>query len=632
MTISPDALSVTVAVPSCIRLSRLSSRAPCPWGEVRTSRWRTRGGLGLGAGCADVCGWGGAAQLDSRTIAPTSSRRFMAARIVDEVGALELLESSLTWAVSTRLPTSAIAGQGARRAADGARPASGSPRRPAGTGPPALAGGLTALKSFDTTRRSVVSVSRPTGGGHRSLIRRSDAPKPTGARRSRVEMQAPLLMTRAKAIDRISGHRRGTWHVGQGPTIRPPEAKRAIRPALDSIALFVHRAVMPSTEQSEVGKRGWPALRPVADVMTFGETYAAARKATASVAMVERAPQRRRNRSRPSTDFDQPPVFVMPHHHPCRIARQAAGRFRGNVRAVLEHGLPRLIRVGQDRSINMNDHLVTLSRGAGIEPMVECRLREQRQRICLLLGHGRGIRHGVSQRRSLLATRSLVQRLARRGQRLHEQRSHFRLQPSANDYHAVVVLIHVKGTADVTLLGLPRLGQPVHLSPAPHDPLDVGGRTLAPNRQQSFFGLRCGHAGQRAGFRVRQFPPRESLGQERQRPERACDTDPLAGRTEIESHSPAQPRRAGAKAGVPSGPCVKLADQGEKVRSRGIEVRGKLGDLVAKPIEINGIVLSDNGSRRLDVHGESPPFVGATLHPDFRGPSDRRERVSWGGK
>src|SRR6266849_545430 len=93
MTISPDALSVTVAVPSCIRLSRLSSRAPCPWGEVRTSRWRTRGGLGLGAGCADVCGWGGAAQLDSRTIAPASSRRFMAARIVDEVGALELLES-----------------------------------------------------------------------------------------------------------------------------------------------------------------------------------------------------------------------------------------------------------------------------------------------------------------------------------------------------------------------------------------------------------------------------------------------------------------------------------------------------------------------------------------------------------
>src|SRR5438034_4872824 len=46
---APDALSVTVSAPSCRPLSRLSSRAPCPWGEVRTSLWRIRGGLGAGS-------------------------------------------------------------------------------------------------------------------------------------------------------------------------------------------------------------------------------------------------------------------------------------------------------------------------------------------------------------------------------------------------------------------------------------------------------------------------------------------------------------------------------------------------------------------------------------------------------
>src|SRR3989442_2820479 len=74
---APDALSVTVAVPSCIRLSRLSSRAPCPWGDVRTSLWRIRGGLELGAGCTNVGGGARAAQPDTRTIAPPASRRVM---------------------------------------------------------------------------------------------------------------------------------------------------------------------------------------------------------------------------------------------------------------------------------------------------------------------------------------------------------------------------------------------------------------------------------------------------------------------------------------------------------------------------------------------------------------------------
>src|SRR3989442_6096275 len=75
---APDGLSVIVSIPSCHRASRLSSRTPCPWGEVRTSLWRIRGGLRRGAGCTAVCGCVGATQPDSNTIAPASSRRFTA--------------------------------------------------------------------------------------------------------------------------------------------------------------------------------------------------------------------------------------------------------------------------------------------------------------------------------------------------------------------------------------------------------------------------------------------------------------------------------------------------------------------------------------------------------------------------
>src|SRR5687768_16758832 len=63
-------------IPSCTRLSLLSSMAPCPGGEVITSMWTITGGLGRGAACLG-CGWVCAAQPDSTRIAPTSTRRFM---------------------------------------------------------------------------------------------------------------------------------------------------------------------------------------------------------------------------------------------------------------------------------------------------------------------------------------------------------------------------------------------------------------------------------------------------------------------------------------------------------------------------------------------------------------------------
>jgi hypothetical protein len=110
--------------------------------------------------------------------------------------------------------------------------------------------------------------------------------------------------------------------------------------------------------------------------MSLAEWEPAAREATAAVSVVERAPQRRRNRPRSRPDLHDAPVRIVSHHHPGCVARQAPRRFRGNVCATLEDGLTRLIRVRQHRSIDVDHDLVSLCRRAGIHPVVEGRLRE----------------------------------------------------------------------------------------------------------------------------------------------------------------------------------------------------------------------------------------------------------------
>ena len=79
----------------------------------------------------------------------------------------------------------------------------------------------------------------------------------------------------------------------------------------------------------------------------------------------------------------------MLHHHPARVAGQALGRFRGNVRAVLEDGLPGLIRICENRAIDVDDYLISFGRRAGIDAVMERCLREQRERVGLLLRHRR---------------------------------------------------------------------------------------------------------------------------------------------------------------------------------------------------------------------------------------------------
>jgi hypothetical protein len=122
--------------------------------------------------------------------------------------------------------------------------------------------------------------------------------------------------------------------------------------------------------------------------MPLGHRAPAAREAAAAVPVVQRPPQRRGNRPRAGSDLDDAPVFVVAHHHPARVARQASRRLRGNARPAREDGLPGLIGVGQHRRVDVDHHLVPLARPAGIQTVMQGGLREQRQRVRLLLGPG----------------------------------------------------------------------------------------------------------------------------------------------------------------------------------------------------------------------------------------------------
>jgi len=204
----------------------------------------------------------------------------------------------------------------------------------------------------------------------------------------------------------------------------------------------------------------------------------------------------------------------------------------------------------------------------------------------------------------------LVQRLACSGQRLHEQSADLRRQSAADDHHAVLVLIHVQRPARVAPGGLPRLGLPVHAAPAANDPLDVRGGAGPTHRQQPRFGLGSGHAGQRPHLGVRELAPGESPGQQRQRAQGVRDADALAGRARVESHSPGQPGCTGAEAGVPTTAGVELANQVQKVRSGGLDVRRQLGDLITQLIQLGGRLQGGGNVGRADFHERVPLPLG----------------------
>src|SRR5206468_2622764 len=201
-------------------------------------------------------------------------------------------------------------------------------------------------------------------------------PQPARHRGPRVQVDPVRLVLCAQRVHGIARYRGRRRDLRQDLTVRATEAKLAIGLSSELIAFFVNGAVMPATEQGEIRKRGGSAIGPVTDVMTLAEANPAAREATGAVAMVERAPYRRWNRARTRADFDSAAVPAVLHHHQARVARDAPRRFRGNARAVFEEGLAGLIGVGKDRRIDVDDNLVALSRGAGIEAVVQGRLGE----------------------------------------------------------------------------------------------------------------------------------------------------------------------------------------------------------------------------------------------------------------
>jgi hypothetical protein len=270
----------------------------------------------------------------------------------------------------------------------------------------------------------------------------------------------------------------------------------------------------------------------------------------------------------------------VPHHHPAGVAGQALGRSSWNAHPVLEDRLARLIGVRQHLGIDVDHDLVTLARGAGIEVVVQGGLREQRQRVGLLLLQ----RRRVGLRRLLPPL--LVQALAGRGQGLHEQRADLGRQPSADPHRPVLVRIHVQRPAGVLPGGLPGLGLAVHSPPAAHDPLDVLGGAGASHRQQAFLGLRRGHARELPDLGVRQLPAGQGLGQPGQRAQGARHPHVLARGAGGEPHPPGQPGGAGGEAGVPAAAGVELPDEVEEAGGGGVEVRGEPRDLVTQPVEV----------------------------------------------
>ena len=174
------------------------------------------------------------------------------------------------------------------------------------------------------------------------------------------------------------------------PAVRPPEPERPVGPARDLIPLLVDGAVMSAAKKREVGERGGAAVGPVAEMMPLAEADPAAGEPARPVPMVERPPQGGGDGPGPGPNLDHAALLIVEHHRPAGIAGQAPGRFRGNARAVLEDRLARLLGLGQRWGVDVDHHLVALARGAGIEPLVQGRLREERQGIGLPLGQRGG--------------------------------------------------------------------------------------------------------------------------------------------------------------------------------------------------------------------------------------------------
>src|SRR5262249_28777954 len=176
------------------------------------------------------------------------------------------------------------------------------------------------------------------------------------------------------------------------------------------------------------------------------------------------------------------------------------------------------------------------------------------------------------------------------------------LQPPANRHYAVRIGIYMEGAVPVAPRALRGFRLPIHAPPASDNQLHVLRRPRPAHGEQPFFGLGRRDAGQRADFRVRQLSTSERLSEPRQRTQRAGHADVLTSGSECEPHTPGEPVRARAEAIRPAAARVELADQIEQPRSRRVEMRGKLRDLIAEALELDVVWMSRDEAGIIEVH------------------------------
>src|SRR5213593_2935693 len=134
--------------------------------------------------------------------------------------------------------------------------------------------------------------------------------QPTRHRGPRVQVGAVCLVARTQRVHGIARYRGRRRDLRHDLTVRATEAKLATRLSIELIAFFVNGAVMPATEQREIRERGGASIGPMMNVMALAEANPATREAAAAVSMVERAPYRRWDRSRPRADLDDTAVAI----------------------------------------------------------------------------------------------------------------------------------------------------------------------------------------------------------------------------------------------------------------------------------------------------------------------------------
>ena len=296
---------------------------------------------------------------------------------------------------------------------------------------------------------------------------------------------------------------------GSGRPSGRPKLQRAVGPALDLVALLVHRAVMAATEQREVRERGRAALRPVTEVMALAERGrrspgsgspgpdGGARAATPAESSGSGPRPRRcappRRAASPPGSHRTPGAATFPRERGPLLEHGLAGLRPDPPAPRRRHGPP----PGTARPARRDR-----ARGGG--PLSAS--RASASACCCARRRRRG---GPAIWRD---ARPLVQRLARRVQRPHEQGARLGLQPPAEHHHAVLVLVDVERSgprAAASRLRASAFG-PRAASPARSA---RRGRPCPPRptAEQPRLGLRRGDAGQGPDLGVGELPAGEGL-------------------------------------------------------------------------------------------------------------------------